>query len=491
MFDEASPAVPGRGPNVRDVRRNCAEDYLEAGSPGEPTIGQSANAGLGYFPEPYPEELIYSVLARCSRHLGHPPADRLNKLLFGVTRHRPNITFSSNLGLLASKLPGTSALTAGTMLFEHTVFPYYAAFMEPAKQATAIAARIAPRGTDTSVSANGWKWLHADKGLRFCPECTAGMQADYGEAYWRRVHQIPTVLVCPEHDRVLFRADMSGAGVRGWCAATPATCPDDAGPVVDELTEADRSTLREVATRSLGLLRGDIRIACRSTDRSGYQDLLVAKGLGWGSTFSNPSEIRKELLGRFGHLGRIWPEIFDATQVRGSGAIHRVAGKGGEITDPIMHILISMMLEGCPDVRPAFGHGPWACPNPIAQHGSDMPVTEITRRRAAGGTMVGRFTCSCGYVYAMSESEDGRQTKPVFRSFGPSLGPFLARAEAEGWGLQRTAQAIGLDLATLRSAAVAMNVDSDWLRPLNRGRWRRRAATSAISPGSMGTQEGE
>jgi hypothetical protein len=194
--------VPRVGLNVEDVRRRSAGECLEVPGPRTPIIDQPAPLGHGYFPEPYPEEIIYSVLARFSRHLGHPSADSLNTLLFGVARHRPNITFSSNLGMLASKLPRTSRLTAETMLFEHTVFPYYAAFLEPAKRATAIAARVAPGGTDTSVSANGWKWLHADKGLRFCPECMVSMQADHGEPYWRRDHQIPTVLVCPDHDRV-------------------------------------------------------------------------------------------------------------------------------------------------------------------------------------------------------------------------------------------------------------------------------------------------
>ena len=104
---------------------------------------------------------------------------------------------------------------------------------------------------------------------------------------------------------------------------------------------------------------------------------MVAKGPGRGSTFSAPPEMRKELLGRFGHLGRLRPEILDVTEAKGSGAIQRIAGTGGESTHPFMHILVAMTPEGRPDVRPAFGHGPRACPDPIVQHGNDMPVTEL------------------------------------------------------------------------------------------------------------------
>lgn len=484
--------VPARVAKVRSVNSGRSksqwENVHEARHRREPPVERSI-ASIGYFPAPYPEEIIYSVLARYSRYVGHPKPDRLNTLLFGRAYYRCNIEFSSRLGLLASKLPNPDALTADTMLFGHTMFPYYASFMKPARRAAAIAARISPEGSTTPLIVNRWKWLQVDKTLRFCPKCVVRMHADQGELYWRRDHQIPTVLLCPDHDEVLLRADMSAAGVGGWCAATSATCPDSAEPLVDALTEADRRTLLEIAKRSLALLRDNQSVICRTTDRVGYRELLVAKGLGRGSTFGGPSEIHKALLRRFGHLRRFWPEIFDATEVKGSGAIHRIGGTGGEVTHPIMHILIAMMLEMRPDVRPAFGHGPWACPNPIVQHSNDMPVTEIARRRVAGGKVICQFTCGCGYVHMRSELEDGRQTKPVFRSFGPSLGPFLARAEAEGWSPQRAADLVGMNILTLRSAAAAMNLECPWLWQRGRGRWVRRVAKAKASSASLDDQE--
>ncbi len=357
----------------------------------------STSGSIGFFPKPYPEEIMYSVLARWSRHVGQPSPERVSELLLGVVRRRRNILFSSKLGLLASRLPNTSPLTAYTMLIDHTVFPYYATFMKPAARAMVIAQRIGTDEASNSVSSNGWKWLLADNPLRFCSECIVDMWFRYGELYWRRDHHIPTVLVCPEHCCTLLRADISKAGTRGWCAASPETCPDTAPLIVADLTEVERSTLRGIATRSAELLRGKPTILSKCIDPESYQNALVARGLGWGSTFSDPSRLRVELIKHFGYLTRIWPEIFNVTNV----------------TDPVMHILLSMMLDRTPILREAFGPGPWSCPNQLAAHHTEMPVTHVVRTRVSEDPVFGRFYCPCGYVYVCSESRNGKLSVSV------------------------------------------------------------------------------
>jgi hypothetical protein len=416
---------------------------------------------LAYFPRPYPREILYSVLARCARHLGNVSQAKLDLLLFGVERRRRNVAFSSRLGTIATKLPARCGITAEMLLLEHTVFPYYAAIMEPKQRERAVASRLAET-TTASFSGTGWKWLRPGDVLRFCAECYAAMVERHEEAYWLREHQIPSVLTCPEHGTVLRSANMSGAGTRGYCAATTESCPADAPPVVNDLTDAELITLSEIAVRSLALLSGDRNLLSKPMRPDAYQMALVAKGLGWGTTFTDPSKLQRALIEHFGHLQRILPDIFSKTGVRGSAAVSRIAGSGAEIQDPLMHILIAMTLERVPDQRPGFGHGPWPCPNPLAVHDSRLPVTHIERSRVTEDPVIGKFFCPCGYVFVRSEKRTGELSPPEVRVFGETLRPLLKKAVAEKWAITRTAKAAGIGEGALLAQARALGFKAPW-----------------------------
>jgi hypothetical protein len=370
---------------------------------------------LAYFPRPYPREILYSVLARCARHLGNVSQAKLDLLLFGVERRRRNVAFSSRLGTIATKLPARCGITAEMLLLEHTVFPYYAAIMEPKQRERAVASRLAET-TTASFSGTGWKWLRPGDVLRFCAECYAAMVERHEEA----------------------------------------------PPVVNDLTDAELITLSEIAVRSLALLSGDRNLLSKPMRPDAYQMALVAKGLGWGTTFTDPSKLQRALIEHFGHLQRILPDIFSKTGVRGSAAVSRIAGSGAEIQDPLMHILIAMTLERVPDQRPGFGHGPWPCPNPLAVHDSRLPVTHIERSRVTEDPVIGKFFCPCGYVFVRSEKRTGELSPPEVRVFGETLRPLLKKAVAEKWAITRTAKAAGIGEGALLAQARALGFKAPW-----------------------------
>ncbi len=416
---------------------------------------------LAYFPRPYPGEILYSVLARCARHLGNLSQTQIDLLLFGVERRKRNIAFSSRLGTVAAKLPAHCGITAEVLLLEHTVFPYYAAIMEPAQRQRAVASRLAAT-TTASFSGTGWKWFRPGDVLRFCAECYAAMLDSYGEAYWLREHQIPSVLVCPKHGSVLRRADMSGAGTRGYCPASIESCPADAPLVVDEVTDEELSTLGEIASLSLALLSGDRNLLLKSLQPDAYQTALVAKGLGWGLIFTDPIKLQRTVIEHFGHLSRLFPDIFSKTGQRGSAALSRIAGSSAEVTDPLMHILIAMTLGRVPDQRPAFGHGPWPCPNPLARHDSDLPITRVERSRVSEDPVIGKFFCPCGYVFVRSEKRTGELSPSEVRVFGDTLRPLLDRSVREKWAIRRTAKAAGIGEYALLTQARALGFEAPW-----------------------------
>jgi hypothetical protein len=69
--------------------------------------------------------------------------------------------------------------------------------------------------------------------LRFCASCCVEMAAGAAGLWWRRAHQLPSALVCPEHGEPLRESTVGReTRRRAYVAATYATCPAEARPVV-------------------------------------------------------------------------------------------------------------------------------------------------------------------------------------------------------------------------------------------------------------------
>lgn len=79
---------------------------------------------LGYFPEIYEDEMLYSVMARYHRHVGNPAISMSNVDLFGRTHIRSTFDMPSYVSDLAKRIPEGRGLTAQRLATEHTHMPY-------------------------------------------------------------------------------------------------------------------------------------------------------------------------------------------------------------------------------------------------------------------------------------------------------------------------------------------------------------------------------
>jgi len=153
---------------------------------------------IGAFPELLPDELLYSGLARYQVMLGYTPKS-LRLESFGAGTVTAVIDLPGHLDTLVARLPPGHPYPATRLIAEHTMLPYYAPFLPPARVAAATAAmRAGARGVHRIVTAAVHPLARA-AALRFCARCVREDQARSGWAYWHRVHQAPGVLVCPHH----------------------------------------------------------------------------------------------------------------------------------------------------------------------------------------------------------------------------------------------------------------------------------------------------
>ena len=153
---------------------------------------------IAVFPHHYPDELLYSLLARYYVRSGaitylHCFGDLFSK------KTRPDIEYLNEMTEdLLSHLPDMDE-----MVLEHTMFPVLLFLpSEKKKEAYESLARMDNRYQDLVYKPKERRYLY------YCKKCAAEDRDRYGEAYWHRIPQIRGITVCPVHHCYLTKTDI-------------------------------------------------------------------------------------------------------------------------------------------------------------------------------------------------------------------------------------------------------------------------------------------
>lgn len=156
---------------------------------------------IGYFPDPYPDELVYSIIARYHQRMRSNNYSATFKTFFGKVFFGNSFKgFPRNLTHLIDTLPPYHNYTVDGLINNHTMLPYYKLFLSDAK-IKALKERMI--GTDPAYfGAIRYVPLSVTTTQRFmklCGSCVEEDRTAYGECYWHRIHQAPGVEICPRH----------------------------------------------------------------------------------------------------------------------------------------------------------------------------------------------------------------------------------------------------------------------------------------------------
>ena len=136
---------------------------------------------LGYFPDPYPDELLYSLCARFSDVMRYPAKDGAFRELFGVKEMGTLATLPTGLDRLVTLLPPRARYTTQRLIEEHTLFPYYAPFLPP-ERALALQKAMKGRALTNTLALAGISAHHTPlpQWLRYCPKCVEADRRTFG-----------------------------------------------------------------------------------------------------------------------------------------------------------------------------------------------------------------------------------------------------------------------------------------------------------------------
>ena len=158
---------------------------------------------ISNFPIPYPNELIYSVIARYAVHNGIISPKYLTEELFNSRNLTPTYDLPSHLDRLASYLP--DHYDALILINQHTLLPIYQPFQPDTVMIYAIQALRGEhyQSLHTRLGKNASR-IKSVNFFRFCPHCWQEQMEQYGEVYWKCSWQITGYEYCTRHQQPLF-----------------------------------------------------------------------------------------------------------------------------------------------------------------------------------------------------------------------------------------------------------------------------------------------
>ena len=156
---------------------------------------------IGFFPELYEDELVYSWFARYHVHSGYTSVTASYIDLYANKSVRPSIELLNSLSYDAAEVI-RKHISLKDLLQKHTMFPEYARFIDPDKRKMFTDHYGFSKGSWN----NALKTTRIDKQhtLKYCPICATEDRKKHGETYWHCKHQITGIRICNKH-RVLLK----------------------------------------------------------------------------------------------------------------------------------------------------------------------------------------------------------------------------------------------------------------------------------------------
>lgn len=402
------------------------------------------------------------MLARLYAFHGKPGMAGFSRAISGGRHWVAQTPFPCQLDQLAERF-GWDAEFVDHLIDRHTMLPFFTAFAGSQQRARArLAMRHSTDGLYFSLGLSRSNIPYPSR-LRFCPGCLLDMHQQQQSLWWRRAHQLPGIVVCAIHSQPLRESlvQWTTHSRHLLVSADRRNCPNNAelawaGPYSSSTMER----LIELARAASNLLNEPREPLEPSNVYDDYQRMLASSGLRRGTCHVRIRELKALVRSYWGDVLDSVPGL-DLDDMQGEGWVLERMRSRQRLMHPLKHLILDIAMASTEKVDQPFGSGPWPCLNPICRH-YRTPVITSFRQLRDRGKLHGRMLCDCGYSYSLSRQRDGTIGKPRYRSFGPTLQPYLINAIRAGRSLRATAKSLEIDPKTLIREAHVLGIEIPW-----------------------------
>lgn len=156
---------------------------------------------IKFFTDLYTNELIYSAIARLRYYNWENNSEVLQEV-FNDVNSIPSLNIGSHINTLVNNIQGK--YTVEQLIYDHTIYPYYEAFLPSERQEQILHIIKSENGqglyTMLGSVAGG---ICKKQGIYYCLKCVEVDEAEYGECYIHREHQLEGIMLCPHHGTYL------------------------------------------------------------------------------------------------------------------------------------------------------------------------------------------------------------------------------------------------------------------------------------------------
>lgn len=148
-------------------------------------------------PVPYPNELIYSVIARTGVNEAISSPKQLLDEVFGNRKVISTLDLPSHIEKISEHLARTGQYSAEKLIYQHTLFPFYAPFVPESIRQRAIKLMSGfSNGAVHMMLGVAASRVKTVNHFRLCLSCMENQVRVYGETFWDRRWFIPGLNIC-------------------------------------------------------------------------------------------------------------------------------------------------------------------------------------------------------------------------------------------------------------------------------------------------------
>lgn len=314
-----------------------------------------------YFPAPYPDEILYSILARYAVRNDVLSSETIRRELFGRNLVYSNIDLPLGIGALTNNLPVCTKINSESLIYNHTLFPLYTAFLPVENVNLIYDGMISSNGNQIYIKSGlATSTIKKNEYLRFCKKCYDEDMELYGESYFRRQHQIPGVIVCKKH--VCFLQDSAisnGADTKkAFITANYRTCKSGKD-CFEKFAENENLNINEETMKNLKhdtlmkslalceniefILNHKLKSQTNTFFINKYIDVLRGHGLTNSAGFTYPDKIQSQF---FNYYGENFLKITQSLNDKDDRCnwLYLFIRKNKSIRHPLRHLLFCMFL---------------------------------------------------------------------------------------------------------------------------------------------------
>lgn len=156
-------------------------------------------------------ELLWGSVSRFQERFKNVGRGALSQLLIGNKHKKLPPLFPQHLRSFSEHLDHSSKPSATELLTYNTMFPYAAPFLAPSISDQVHSEMLGSNRREGGLRAlcNRAIGMGPDSNLRFCPDCAEEDLKAQGFSFWRCIHQIGPLKICPYHKCALVPSNVA------------------------------------------------------------------------------------------------------------------------------------------------------------------------------------------------------------------------------------------------------------------------------------------